>query len=128
TDLAVVEVADSKSQNVAEFGNSDKLKLGEPVIAIGTLWASISPGRLPKASYPESTAPFPSILTAMKCLTRNAEVIQTDAAINPGNSGGALANISGQVVGINSMKIAQEEVEGIGFAIPINSRFPSLKT
>ena len=54
-----------------------------------------------------------------------AEVLQTDAAINPGNSGGALVNVSGQVVvGINSMKIAQEAVEGIGFSIPINYAEP----
>ncbi|HJV30921.1 MAG TPA: PDZ domain-containing protein, partial [Bacillales bacterium] len=53
-----------------------------------------------------------------------AEVLQTDAAINPGNSGGALINIAGQVVGINSMKISQEAVEGIGLSIPINSAKP----
>src|SRR5690606_9953396 len=54
----------------------------------------------------------------------HAEVLQTDAAINPGNSGGALVNIKGQLIGINSMKIAEQEVEGIGLAIPINSAQP----
>ena len=53
-----------------------------------------------------------------------AEVLQTDAAINPGNSGGALINIAGQVIGINSMKIAQSAVEGIGLSIPINYAKP----
>ena len=55
------------------------------------------------------------------------EVLQTDAAINPGNSGGALVNIAGQVIGINSMKIAQEAVEGIGLSIPINSAIPIIE-
>ncbi|MGB6408815.1 MAG: S1C family serine protease, partial [Planococcus donghaensis] len=57
-----------------------------------------------------------------------AEVLQTDAAINPGNSGGALVNLAGQLVGINSMKIATSQVEGIGFSIPINSAIPVIKS
>ncbi|OBZ54437.1 serine protease, partial [Bacillus cereus] len=57
-----------------------------------------------------------------------AQVIQTDAAINPGNSGGALFNQNGEIIGINSSKIAQQEVEGIGFAIPINIAKPVIES
>src|SRR5690606_25160548 len=56
-----------------------------------------------------------------------ADVLQTDAAINPGNSGGALINMAGQLVGINSMKISEATVEGIGLAIPINIAVPIIK-
>ena len=55
------------------------------------------------------------------------EVLQTDAAINPGNSGGALVNIAGELVGINSMKIAESTVEGLGFSIPINTVIPIIE-
>ncbi len=56
-----------------------------------------------------------------------SDVLQTDAAINPGNSGGALINLAGQLIGINSMKISQETVEGIGLAIPINLAIPIIE-
>ncbi|MBO1915176.1 trypsin-like peptidase domain-containing protein, partial [Microvirga sp. 3-52] len=56
-----------------------------------------------------------------------SDVLQTDAAINPGNSGGALINMAGQLIGINSMKISQETVEGIGLAIPINLAIPIIE-
>src|SRR5690606_10067309 len=55
------------------------------------------------------------------------EVLQTDAAINPGNSGGALINITGELIGINSMKIAESAVEGLGFSIPINTVIPIIE-
>ena len=56
-----------------------------------------------------------------------AEVLQTDAAINPGNSGGALINLAGQLVGINSMKISESTIEGIGLAIPVNTAIPIIE-
>jgi serine protease Do len=127
TDLAVVEVDGSKIKKVAEFGNSDKLKLGEPVIAIGNPLGLNFAGSVTQGIISGINRTVPLDFNSDGVPDWNAEVIQTDAAINPGNSGGALANISGQVVGINSMKIAQEEVEGIGFAIPINSVIPIIE-
>ncbi|NUK30047.1 serine protease [Parageobacillus sp. VR-IP] len=123
-DLAVLEIDAKHVKKVAEFGNSDTVKPGEPVIAIGNplglqFAGSVTQGiisgtnRTVEVDFDQDGAP-----------DWNAEVLQTDAAINPGNSGGALVNIEGQVIGINSMKIAQEEVEGIGFAIPINTAIP----
>lgn len=119
TDLAVIEVDGSQIKTVAEFGDSDALKIGEPVIAIGNplgqFEGSVTQGII---SGLERTVPVD--IDQNGTVDWNAEVIQTDAAINPGNSGGALVNISGQVIGINSMKIAESIVEGIGLAIPIN--------
>lgn len=116
TDLAVIRIS-SKNLKYAAFGNSDQCKVGEQVIAVGNpsgiqLAGSVTQG----------------IISA---LNRNIDVgngpmnlIQTDAAINPGNSGGALVNMYGQVIGINSAKIAQQGYEGLGFSIPINTAKP----
>ncbi|MCA1065603.1 trypsin-like peptidase domain-containing protein [Rossellomorea aquimaris] len=126
TDLAVIEIDGSKIENddIAEFGNSDKLKAGEPVIAIGNPLGLQFSGSVTQGvvSGVERTIPVDINQDGME--DWNAEVLQTDAAINPGNSGGALINISGQLIGINSMKIAQQAVEGIGLAIPINYAQP----
>ncbi|PFA68056.1 serine protease [Bacillus sp. AFS015802] len=129
TDLAVIEIDGSKikKEDIAEFGNSDELKAGEPVIAIGNPLGLQFSGSVTQGvvSGVERTIPVDINQDGME--DWNAEVLQTDAAINPGNSGGALINISGQLVGINSMKIAQEAVEGIGLAIPINSARPIIE-
>lgn len=123
TDLAVLKVNGSDLKTVASFGNSDKVKVGETALAIGSPLGS---------QY--ATSLTEGIISAKKrtiettnssgTQTGNATVIQTDAAINPGNSGGALINVGGQVVGITSSKIASDaegtSVEGMGFAIPSN--------
>lgn len=119
TDLAVVEVDGSKVSTVAQFGDSDKLKLGEPVIAIGNPLGEQFAGSVTQGIVSGVNRTVPMDINNDGVEDWQAEVIQTDAAINPGNSGGALINIAGQVIGINSMKIAQEAVEGIGFSIPI---------
>ncbi|GIN86710.1 putative serine protease YyxA [Heyndrickxia sporothermodurans] len=124
TDLAVIEVDGKDVNTVAQFGDSDKLKLGEPVIAIGNPLGENFAGSVTQGIVSGVNRTVPMDLNDDGIEDWEAEVLQTDAAINPGNSGGALVNVAGQVVGINSMKIAQEAVEGIGFSIPIKSAEP----
>lgn len=122
-DLAVVAVSlsdlsdDTKNAiTVATLGNSDDLKLGEPVIAIGNA-----------LGYGQSvTNGIVSALNREITLENGSTgtFIQTNAAINPGNSGGALLNMNGEVIGINSNKIGGTTVEGMGYAIPITSASP----
>jgi serine protease Do len=127
TDLAVIEVDGKNIKTIAEFGNSDTLKPGEPVIAIGNplglgFSGSVTSGII---SGVERTIPVDLNMDGYE--DWQVEVLQTDAAINPGNSGGALVNLAGQVIGINSMKIAREEVEGIGLSIPIVTAIPVIE-
>ncbi|TMW72034.1 S1C family serine protease [Alteribacter natronophilus] len=125
TDLAVIEVDAEKVGTVAEFGNSDTLRAGEPAIAIGNPLSFEGSVTLGIISAVERSIPVDTNRDGRP--DWNAEVLQTDAAINPGNSGGALVNIEGQVIGINSMKIAQNAVEGIGFAIPTAIAMPVIE-
>lgn len=124
TDLAVLEVDGSKIETIAEFGDSDALKIGEPVIAIGNPLGATFSGSVTQGIVSGLERAIPVDINQDGAIDWQAEVLQTDAAINPGNSGGALINISGQVIGINSMKIAQSSVEGIGLSIPIKSAEP----
>ncbi|MEH7345871.1 trypsin-like peptidase domain-containing protein [Bacillus sp. JJ1532] len=124
TDLAVLEIDAKDVKAIAEFGNSDSLKAGEPVIAIGNPLGPTFSGSVTQGIISGLERTIPVDINRDGVIDWNAEVLQTDAAINPGNSGGALVNIKGQVIGINSMKIAQSAVEGIGLAIPINSALP----
>ena len=127
TDLAVIQIDDKGVDTVAEFGNSDKLKSGEPVIAIGNPLGLNFSGSVTQGIISGLNRTIPIDVNSDGIEDWNAEVIQTDAAINPGNSGGALVNISGQVIGINSMKIAESSVEGIGLSIPINYAIPIIQ-
>lgn len=127
TDLAVISMDAKHASTIATFGDSDKLKQGESVIAIGNplgldLYGSVTTGVI---SGKDRTVPMD--INGDGTADWNAEVLQTDAAINPGNSGGALINIAGQVIGINSMKISQDTVEGLGFSIPINAAIPIIE-
>ena len=127
TDLAVLEMDASKVTTVAEFGNSDALKQGETVIAIGNPLGLDFSGSVTTGVVSGKDRAIPVDLNGDNQVDWQAEVLQTDAAINPGNSGGALVNLAGQLIGINSMKISQAAVEGIGLAIPVNSIIPVIE-
>lgn len=100
---------------IAKMGDSEALKVGEPVIAIGNA-----------LGYGQSvtTGVISALDREMSMDNVSGTFIQTDAAINPGNSGGALLNINGEVIGINSNKIGGSAVEGMGYAIPISAAKP----
>ena len=119
-DLAVVAVPLDKISDdtmnaikVATLGDSDSLKVGEPAIAIGNA-----------LGYGQSVTTGIVSATGRTIDGFDGEYIQTDAAINPGNSGGALLSANGEVIGINSVKYSDTSVEGIGYAIPINTAAP----
>ncbi|MGR9048091.1 S1C family serine protease [Halobacillus faecis] len=124
TDLAVLKMPADQVDQVAELGTSENLKVGEPAIAIGNPLGLSFAGSVTQGIISGKERAIPQDFNGDGMEDWQAEVIQTDAAINPGNSGGALINIDGQLIGINSMKIAQSSVEGIGFAIPIDSAKP----
>jgi serine protease Do len=121
TDLAVIKIEDTKDLKAVQLGDSNNLRVGEPVVAIG------NPGgrefaRTVTTGVISGTGRF-----LMLQGEASFSLIQTDASINPGNSGGPLVNYSGQVIGINSAKQVQTGFEGMGFAIPISDALPVIK-
>lgn len=113
SDVAVLSISADKVIKVATLGDSDNIKVGNTVFTVGSPMGENYSGSVTRGivSAKERTVETDDVVT---------KVIQTDAAINPGNSGGPLVNLAGEVIGITSMKLAQEEIEGMGFAIPIN--------
>ena len=128
-DLAVISVAlddiDDDTMDaisIAKVGSSDDLKVGEQVIAIGNALGygqSVTTG-IVSAKNRRMDSDNNTVTDGSDSDTDGVNLIQTDAAINPGNSGGALLNMNGEVVGINSAKLASTEVEGMGYAIAIS--------
>ena len=119
TDLAVLRIT-ANNLKAAQLGDSSKLIVGQPVVAIG------NPGGEQFAR--SVTAGVTSALNRTLDIQGEASfgLIQTDAAINPGNSGGPLVNYQGQIIGINSAKYAQQGFEGMGFSIPISNALPTI--
>ncbi|WP_443959446.1 trypsin-like peptidase domain-containing protein [Roseburia inulinivorans] len=131
TDLAVVKVAlssikdDTMSEiKVATLGSSDTLKVGESCIAIGN---ALGYGQSVTTGVISALNREVSVSDSSSSTNYTAELIQTDAAINPGNSGGALLNTAGEVIGINSVKYSDTSVEGIGYAIPMDTAKPIIE-
>lgn len=127
-DLAVVAVKLNKIKKstmgkikIADVGDSDSLKVGEMAIAIGN---SLGYGQSVTVGYISAKNREITETSETDGSTNSIKAIQTDAAINPGNSGGPLINLKGEVVGINSAKIADSSVEGVGYAIPISQATP----
>ena len=123
-DLAVISVnlsdipSDAKSKiSIATMGDSSKLRVGEQVVAIGN---ALGYGQSVTTGIVSALNREVSVSGATGEIITN-KLIQTDAAINPGNSGGALINMNGEVIGINSIKMASQQVEGMGYAIPITA-------
>lgn len=121
TDLAVLQISDTKNLTAVTLGDSSKIEVGESVVAIG------NPGGNDFAR---------SVTTGVVSATNRTldiqgessfGLIQTDAAINPGNSGGPLVDYQGKVIGINSAKYAQSGFEGMGFSIPISDALPTIQ-
>ncbi len=119
SDIAVIKIG-VKDLKPAEYGDSDKVVLGEEVVCIGSpagFYGSVTKGIV---SGTDRLIKVESFSTPMRC-------IQVDAAINPGNSGGALLNMWGQVIGITSSKLSNTKYDGIGFAISINDARPIIE-
>jgi serine protease Do len=119
SDLAIVKVNASNLPS-AEVGDSDTLQVGDWVVAIGN---SLGMGISATAGIVSATGVSLSVSEGQT----QDDLIQTDAAINPGNSGGPLVNMAGEVIGINSIKIAQVGVEGMGYAISSNTARPIIQ-
>ena len=118
SDIAVLSIGANDALSVIDIGDSSEIRLGDTVFTIGsplgeaysgTVTKGILSGkdRMVEVSFSGNTSDY------------YMKVLQTDAAINPGNSGGPLLNLNGEVIGINSLKLVEDEIEGMGFAIPI---------
>ncbi|MCH5279964.1 MAG: trypsin-like peptidase domain-containing protein [Lachnospiraceae bacterium] len=132
-DISDLDESTKEIIRVATVGNSDNLKVGEPAIAIGNALGygqSVTTGVISAVnrSYTDEYGPlYKGGWDDEEDYDNVKYLIQTDAAINPGNSGGALLNVRGEVIGINSSKIASYDTEGMGYAIPISTAVPIIE-
>lgn len=118
SDIAVLTIDVDDAGEVVEIGNSEELKLGDTIFTVGSPMGATYKGTVTKGIVSGKDRMVEVNLTGSTS-DYYMNVLQLDAAVNPGNSGGPLCDVSGKVVGIISLKIVQDEVEGMGFAIPI---------
>jgi len=118
-DIAVLSINKDYVTGVSEIGKSSDVKVGDTVFTVGAPISDEYSGTVTKGIISGKDR-MVSVNLGNNVGDYMMNVLQTDAAINPGNSGGPLANINGEVIGINSLKLVQQEIEGIGFSIPID--------
>ena len=117
-DIGIVKIDKKYIKQIAKLGKNEESKVGDTVFTIGSPMSSDYAGTVTRGILSGKNR---MVEVSVDSTTNDwvMNVMQTDAAINPGNSGGPLCNVNGEVIGINSMKIVKSEIEGIGFAIPI---------
>lgn len=123
SDIAVLSMDAEEVLQVATLGDSTAMELGDTVFTVGSPLGSKYIGTVTKGILSGQNR---QVTVSLKTGSFIMDVLQTDAAINPGNSGGPLLNINGEVIGITSLKLVQDEVEGMGFAIPIELAMASI--
>lgn len=125
SDIAVLSVSNDFVIGVASIGDSTKSELGDTVFTVGSPLGSKYQGTVTKGIISGKNRQVTVSLTNGSFVM---EVLQIDAAINPGNSGGPLVNINGEVIGVNSLKLVEDEIEGMGFALPIELVMTSVES
>lgn len=124
SDLAVLQIPNESVMGVAKIGESNLLEIGDTVFSVGSPLGLKYMGTVTKGILSGKDR-LVNVRLSTGYYVMN--VLQTDAAINPGNSGGPLVNINGEVVGIISMKLVEDQIEGMGFAIPIEFAMPYIE-
>lgn len=127
TDLALLKVKADLEIDAFTIGDSGLSKVGEFVIAIGSPLGVEFENSVTFGIISGKNRVVPVDLNNDGLSDWDMQVLQTDAAINPGNSGGALVNMAGELIGINSLKFSSDQVEGMGFSIPVNEMVPIIK-
>lgn len=125
TDLALLQISDFEAPTVAVFGNTEEMRIGQAVVAVGNPLGLEFAGSATAGIISGHDRAIPVELEGRQ--PWEMTLLQTDAAINPGNSGGALVNLDGEVIGINSMKLQGDNVYGMNFAIPTYIVLPVLE-